>query len=145
MTLNISGVVYGMTGATMGASLAFLVARYVASDWVESKVTNPSLLKLKNQTEKNGWKIVAFTRLVPLFPFNLLSYALGLTKIRFSTYFITSFICMLPGCIGYILLSESLLKLTNGKVTSGLFIGLGIILILSLLPTLLKRFKPENI
>ncbi len=139
------GVIYGITGATTGACLAFLVARYVASEWVESKMTNPSLLKLKNQTETHGWKIVAFTRLVPLFPFNLLSYALGLTRIRFTTYVITSFICMLPGCIGYILLSSSLMDLLQGKLSMELFAGMGLVLLLALLPTLLKRFKLENL
>jgi len=139
------GVIYGITGATTGACLAFLVARYVASEWVESKLTNPSLFKLKNQTEIHGWKIVAFTRLVPLFPFNLLSYALGLTKIKFTTYFITSFICMLPGCIGYILLSSSLLDLLQGKLSLELFAGMGLIFLLTLMPILLKKFKPENL
>jgi uncharacterized membrane protein YdjX (TVP38/TMEM64 family) len=139
------GVVYGITGATIGACLAFLVARYVASEWVASKLTNPSLIKLKNQTEIHGWKIVAFTRLVPLFPFNLLSYALGLTSIRFTTYFVTSFICMLPGCIGYILLSHSLLDLLRGKFSPQFFIGMGLVCLLMLLPVLLKKFKPENL
>ncbi len=139
------GVIYGITGATTGACLAFLVARYLASEWVESKLTNPSLLKLKNQTETHGWKIVAFTRLVPLFPFNLLSYALGLTKIRFTTYAITSFVCMLPGCLGYILLSSSLLDLLQGKFSMAFFAGMGLILLLTLMPILLKRFKPENL
>lgn len=139
------GVLYGITGATTGACLAFLVARYVASEWVESKLTNPSLLKLKNQTEIHGWKIVAFTRLVPLFPFNLLSYALGLTRIKFTTYFITSFICMLPGCIGYILLSRSLLDLLQGKLSLELFAGIGLIFLLAMMPRLLKKFKPDNL
>jgi len=139
------GVIYGIIGATTGACLAFLVARYVASEWVESKLTNPSLLKLKNQTEIHGWKIVAFTRLVPLFPFNLLSYALGLTKIKFTTYFITSFICMLPGCIGYILLSSSLLDLLQGKLSMELFAGMGLVFLLAMLPVLLKKIKPHTV
>ncbi len=139
------GVVYGITGATSGACLAFLVARYVAAEWVESKLINPSWLKLKRQTEKHGWKIVAFTRLVPLFPFNLLSYALGLTRIKFITYFITSFICMLPGCIGYILLSSSLLEVLQGKFSMEFFAGLGIIILLSLVPIVFKKIAPEDL
>ncbi len=103
------------------------------------------LVRLKSQTEIQGWKIVAFTRLVPLFPFNLLSYALGLTKIRFTTYFITSFICMLPGCIGYILLSSSILDLLQGELPMEFFAEMGIIILLTLMPVLLKRFKPENL
>lgn len=132
------GVVYGMTGATMGACLAFLVARYVAADWVEARLTHPCWTRLQTQTEKQGWKIVAFTRLVPLFPFNLLSYGLGLTRISFTTYLVTSFICMLPGCIGYILLSSSLLDLLQGNLSMELFAGLGLIALLSVLPSLFK-------
>ena len=132
------GVVYGMTGATLGASLAFLVARYVAAEWVESKLTHPAWIRLKTQTEKQGWKIVAFTRLVPLFPFNLLSYGLGLTRIKFTTYLVTSFICMLPGCIGYILLSSSLLDLLQGNLSLEFFAGLGLIALLSVVPALFK-------
>ncbi|SDU55146.1 VTT domain-containing protein [Desulfobacula phenolica] len=139
------GVVYGITGATSGACLAFLVSRYVASEWIESKLTNPSWLKLKRQTEKHGWKIVAITRLVPLVPFNLLSYALGLTRIKFTTYFITSFICMLPGCIGYILLSGSVLEVLQGKLSIKFFAGLGIIILLSLIPVFFKKIKPEDL
>ncbi len=133
------GVVYGITGATTGACLAFLVSRYLLREWVESKLTSHRWVKLKNQTEKHGWKIVAITRLVPLVPFNLLSYALGLTRIKFSHYVITSFICMLPGCIAYILLSSSILDLIKGEVTPELIAGVIIILILSLLPIYFKK------
>ena len=75
------GTFYNLTGATIGALLAFLVARYLASDWVEQK-SGGRLKQLKQGVEKEGWRFVAFVRLVPLFPFNLLNYALGLTRIR---------------------------------------------------------------
>ncbi|WP_141721130.1 VTT domain-containing protein [Desulfoplanes formicivorans] len=139
------GVVYGITGATTGACLAFLVARYVASDWVEKKMTNPCFLKLKQQTEQHGWKIVAFTRLVPLFPFNLLSYALGLTRIKFSTYFFTSFICMLPGCVAYILLSSSLFDLLQGKWSTQCLAGIGLLVLLAFLPMVVKKYVPQGL
>ncbi len=133
------GVVYGIIGATTGACLAFLVSRYLLREWIESKLVSPGWVKLKSQTEKHGWKIVAITRLVPLVPFNLLSYALGLTRIKFSHYVLTSFICMLPGCIAYILLSSSILDLVKGKVTTELIAGGIIIIILSLLPVYFKN------
>lgn len=133
------GVVYGITGATTGACLAFLVSRYLLREWIESKLVSPGWVKLKNKTEKHGWKIVAITRLIPFVPFNLLSYALGLTRIKFSHYVITSFICMLPGCIAYILLSSSILDLIKGKVTAELLSGVIIIFILSLLPVYFKK------
>ena len=77
------GTFYSLTGATLGASLAFLVARYVASDWVAQR-TNARLQPLMQGIQSEGWRFVAFVRLVPIFPFNLLNYALGLTRIKFS-------------------------------------------------------------
>ncbi len=94
------GTLYNLTAATIGAMLSFLVARYLASDWVEKK-TGGRLKQLMNGVENEGWRFVAFTRLVPLFPFNLLNYGLGLTKIKFSHYSIASYIFMLPGATAY--------------------------------------------
>ena len=94
------GTFYNLTAATIGAMLSFLVARYLASDWVEKK-TGGKLKQLMNGVESEGWRFVAFTRLVPLFPFNLLNYGLGLTKIKFAHYSMATYIFMLPGAIAY--------------------------------------------
>ena len=94
------GTFYNLTAATIGAMLSFLVSRYLASDWVKSK-TGGRLKQLITGVENEGWRFVAFTRLVPLFPFNLLNYALGLTKIRFSHYSLATYLFMLPGAIAY--------------------------------------------
>ncbi len=94
------GTLYNLTAATIGSMLSFLVARYLASGWVEKK-TGGRLKQLINGVENEGWRFVAFTRLVPLFPFNLLNYGLGLTKIKFSHYSIATCIFMLPGAIAY--------------------------------------------
>jgi uncharacterized membrane protein YdjX (TVP38/TMEM64 family) len=69
------GTLYNLVGATLGATLAFLVARYIASDWVAQR-TGKRLRQLVEGVEEEGWRFVAFVRLVPLFPFNLLNYAL---------------------------------------------------------------------
>lgn len=94
------GTFYNLTGATIGAAISFVIARYLLSDWVEQK-TGGRLKQLKNGVEGEGWRFVAFVRLVPLFPFNLLNYALGLTRFKFSHYVITSYLTMLPGAIAY--------------------------------------------
>ncbi len=94
------GTAYNLTAATSGAMLSFLGARYLASDWVEKK-TGGKLKQLMNGVESEGWRFVAFVRLVPLFPFNLLNYGLGLTKIKFAHYSIATYIFMLPGAIAY--------------------------------------------
>jgi uncharacterized membrane protein YdjX (TVP38/TMEM64 family) len=94
------GTVYNLTGATIGATLAFLTARYLASDWVGQKA-GKRLRPLVDGVAEEGWRFVAFVRLVPLIPFNLLNYALGLTQIRLSHYIIASFIFMAPGGAAY--------------------------------------------
>ncbi len=94
------GTLINLTGATIGAAMAFLVARYLASDWVEEK-TGGRLKQLKEGVEGEGWRFVAFVRLMPLFPFNLLNYALGLTRIPLLQYVIASWLFMLPGAIAY--------------------------------------------
>lgn len=94
------GTLYNLAGATIGATLAFLTARYIAYDWVTQRTGN-RLQQLLKGVEEEGWRFVAFVRLVPLFPFNLLNYALGLTRLRLSHYIITSFIFMAPGGAAY--------------------------------------------
>ncbi|MCZ6628299.1 MAG: TVP38/TMEM64 family protein [SAR324 cluster bacterium] len=94
------GAVYTLGGATGGAALAFLLARYLAGDWVERKAKG-QLGRIKAGVEAEGWMFVAFTRLVPLFPFNLLNYAFGLTRIPLRIFVIVSLICMAPGTAAY--------------------------------------------
>ena len=94
------GAVYNLTGATIGAALAFLIARYLAAGWVAQR-TGGRMKQLVDGVEQEGWRFVAFVRLVPLFPFNLLNYALGLTRIRFWHYVLASYIFMLPGATAY--------------------------------------------
>jgi len=94
------GTFYSLTAATIGAMLAFLIARYLASGWVTKKSAGRMQQIIKG-VEDEGWRFVAFTRLVPLFPFNLLNYALGLTRISFGQYSIASYIFMLPGALAY--------------------------------------------
>ncbi|MBF0378332.1 MAG: VTT domain-containing protein [Desulfamplus sp.] len=133
------GVIYTIAGATAGASLAFLISRYVARDWIKAKLTGSRWRELDNDVELNGWKIVAFTRLVPLFPFNLLNYAFGLTSIKFIPYAVTSFISMLPACIAFVVFSSSLLDLLRGNVSKGLVVGIALIFLVALIPMILKK------
>jgi uncharacterized membrane protein YdjX (TVP38/TMEM64 family)/Fe-S oxidoreductase len=135
------GVVYTIIGATMGACVAFLIARYGARDWVERQLAGQRWKKLDSETAQNGWKAVAFTRLIPLFPFNLLNFAFGLTNISFLQYAAATFIFMLPGTIAFITFSSSLLGLLKGKVSREFFIGIVLIIAVSTLPKLARWYK----
>jgi uncharacterized membrane protein YdjX (TVP38/TMEM64 family) len=136
------GTLYNLTGATIGASLAFLIARYLASDWVEHK-TGGRLKQLKQGVEGEGWQFVAFVRLVPLFPFNLLNYALGLTRIRFWHYVIATYICMLPGGIAYTWLGytgREAVAGSEGLVEKGL-LALALLATAAFLPRMIKHLR----
>jgi uncharacterized membrane protein YdjX (TVP38/TMEM64 family) len=134
------GVVWNLAGATLGAALAFLAARYVRGDWI-SRLPGGRLAEILEGVEAGGWRFVAFVRLVPLFPFNLLNYALGLTKIAFGPYVATSLVCMVPGAIVCTQLGYAGREaLAGGEHAIGAVTwALGLVAALSLLPRLVRR------
>ncbi len=98
----ILGSVYVFIGATVGAIGAFLVGRYIARGWIAKKIEGNSKFKAIDQAvAKEGLKIVLLTRLSPIFPFNLLNYAYGLTGVSLKDYVIGS-VGMIPGTIMYV-------------------------------------------
>ena len=138
------GVVYTIIGATSGACASFLVARYAAGDLIRQRLTSPRWKKLDEGVTRHGWKIVAFTRLIPVFPFNLLNYAFGLTAIPFSHYAVTSFVCMLPACIAFIVFSSSLPDLIRGRLSPAFAAGLVLIGGVMALPVLYRYFRSKK-
>ncbi len=139
------GTLYNLTGATIGAGLAFLVARYLASDWVEQK-SGGRLKQLKEGVEKEGWRFVAFVRLVPLFPFNLLNYALGLTRIKFLHYLVASYICMLPGAVAYTYLGYAGREAVAGGegLIQKALLALGLLALVMFLPRFIKQIRGRS-
>jgi uncharacterized membrane protein YdjX (TVP38/TMEM64 family)/rhodanese-related sulfurtransferase len=136
------GSLWNLTGATLGAILAFLVARYIAGDWVARK-TGGLLKRLIDGIDTEGWRFVAFVRLVPLFPFNLSNYALGLTRIPLHHYVIPTLVCMVPGAVAYTWLGyagRGALSGDTGAVRYGL-LGLGLLAAIALLPRLIGRLR----
>ncbi len=135
------GVVYVEIGATIGASIAFLFARYMGRGWVRDVIGEGRLRELDREVERQGWKIVAFTRLIPIFPFNLLNYAFGLTGIRFSHYVLSTFVFMLPGATAYVVFASSLLDLVKGRVSARFIIGVVLVVLVSLIPVIYRMRK----
>ncbi|MGD2055282.1 MAG: VTT domain-containing protein [Gammaproteobacteria bacterium] len=136
------GTFYNLTGATLGATLAFLIARYLASDWVAEKAGGRAK-QLINGVEGEGWRFVAFVRLVPLFPFNLLNYALGLTRLRLLPYVIATYLFMLPGAIAYTYLGYAGREAVaggEGMVRKGL-LALALLAAVAFLPRLIGMLR----
>lgn len=136
------GTLFNLIGATLGATLAFLIARYLAADWVERK-TGGRLKQLKQGVEKEGWRFVAFVRLVPLFPFNLLNYALGLTRINLAHYIVASFICMFPGAVAYTYLGYAGREAIAGGegLIQKILLAIGLLVLVAFLPRWIGRLR----
>jgi uncharacterized membrane protein YdjX (TVP38/TMEM64 family) len=99
----VRGSIYVSVAATLGANVAFLIGRYAARQWVAAQLASyPKFQAVDEAVAHEGWKIVALTRLSPLFPFNLLNYAFGLTNLRLRDYVVASCAGMQPGTIVYV-------------------------------------------
>jgi uncharacterized membrane protein YdjX (TVP38/TMEM64 family) len=142
------GTLYNLTGATLGAVLAFVIARYLALNWVQTRVEDSAggrVERLVKGVEAEGWRFVAFTRLVPLFPFNLLNYALGLTRIPLLHYALASFVFMLPGALAYTYLGfagREAVAGGEGMIRNGL-IALALLAVVAFLPRLVARLREK--
>lgn len=136
------GSLWNLIGATVGATLAFLIARYLAGDWVSRKAGG-LLKRVIDGVDAEGWRFIAFVRLVPLFPFNLSNYVLGLTRIPLHHYVIATFVCMIPGAVAFTWLGHAGRGALTGDadtVRYGL-LALGLIAAIALLPRLIARLR----
>jgi uncharacterized membrane protein YdjX (TVP38/TMEM64 family)/rhodanese-related sulfurtransferase len=139
------GTAWNLLGALLGATLAFVIARGLGADWVERRLGG-QLRRIVDGAEAEGWRFVALMRLVPLVPFNLLNYGLGLTRISLSTYVLASAVCMLPGAIAYTWLGYAGRTAAAGDSSAlryGL-LGLGVLAMIAFLPRLLRRFRARE-
>jgi uncharacterized membrane protein YdjX (TVP38/TMEM64 family) len=112
------GVVLGTavvsSGSVTTAVIAFWLGRTLARGWVEAKVAaSPKFRAIDQAVADNGFKIVLLTRLSPVFPFLLLNYAFGLTRVRFRDYFLATWLGMLPGTVLYVYLGSTLREVAD--------------------------------
>lgn len=140
------GVFYASVASIISVSVAFLIARYVARELVERWVKdNAQFRKIDEQVEEQGWRILMFTRLVPIFPFNLQNYAYGLTSIRFSTFVLVSAIFMLPGTAVFVQFGGAFVSGEGDIWKTLLYLGVAgvLMLLLSLVPKLLRKYQTK--
>ena len=136
------GSLLDFTGGILGAALAFLVARYLARDWVERRA-GPRLQDVMRHVDTEGWKFVAFLRLVPVFPYNVMNYLLGLTRIPFHHYILATAVFMAPSTIAYTWIGYAGRELIAGGTPHIRFAlaALGILAALLFLPNFLRRLR----
>ncbi len=138
-----AGILFGLVkggitvsiGSTLGATAAFLVGRYFAREAVAQRIAgNAKFEAIDRAVANEGWKIVGLTRLSPVFPFNLLNYAYGVTNVSLRDYFFASWIGMMPGTVLYVYIGTaigSLADLGEGgrerSTTEWIFYGVGLL------------------
>ncbi len=112
------GVIIVSISATTGATLAFLVSRYIARGPTERALSKrPRFARIYNLTERKGGAMVAIARLLPFLPFNLLNYAFGLTKVHTLSFIFWTWLCMLPGIAVYVSGTDAVVKaMTQNRV-----------------------------
>ena len=113
------GVAHGFAlvsaGSTLGATAAFVVGRYLARRWVTRHLAGRATFEaLDDALARDGWKIVGLMRMSPAFPFNLLNYAFGLTRVPLRHYVLASWIGMMPGTLAYVYLGAFAGELAGG-------------------------------
>ena len=129
-------------GATLGATAAFLSARFIFRDWVESQFSD-KLEFINNGISDNATSYLLFLRLVPLFPFFLVNLVLGVTQVRLSIYFLSTMVGIMPGSFVYANAGSNLARInTISDIASpeifGAFVLLGIF---ALIPAVYRRYK----
>jgi uncharacterized membrane protein YdjX (TVP38/TMEM64 family) len=147
-----AGFLYGRVFGTLlaspvsvaAASIAFLLGRTLARRAVERKIaSDPRFKAIDQAVADNGFRIVFLLRLSPVIPFNLLNYALGVTRVPFSTYVLASFLGMLPGTFLYVSLGAAATTAAQLGHTQGpqaaLWIGLAATAVVVVLITVLAR------
>ena len=102
------GLLWVSLAATLGATLAFLISRYLAQPYAKAKLQSyPKLTSIEEQISAEGVKLVFLLRLAPLVPFTVLNYALGVTDVSFSSYVVATWLGKLPGLFSQVYLGST--------------------------------------
>ena len=136
------GSLINLAGGTLGAGLAFLVARYLAGDWVQRRA-GPRMQKVVRSVETDGWQFVAFVRLVQIFPYNIANYLLGVTRIPFLHYMLATLVFMAPSTVAYTWIGHAGREAVAGETDNiryALF-TLALIAIVIMAPRFYKRLR----
>lgn len=149
------GILINLVSAVVAASIAFIISKYISGDWVRAHIIHDERSKTKQKlsnmlkaVDENGWQVVAMLRLIPLVPFNLLNYILGLTTISLGVYAVTSAIFMIPGTIAYTylgILGDIAMQGDTYSLIRGVILAISIFVGLFILIKIVKNVRSKEI
>ena len=136
------GSALNLAGGSLGAALAFLVGRNLARDWVEARA-GPRTQGIMRSVDADGWRFVAFVRLVPIFPYNVMNYLLGLTRIPFHHYVLATVVFMAPSTVVYTWIGVAGREAIAGDANNLHYalLALGLLALMLMLPRFYKRWR----
>ncbi len=136
------GSAINLLGGTLGAALAFLFARYIARDWAQARA-GPRLQSIMRSVDEEDWRFVAFVRLVPVIPYNIANYLLGVTRIPFPRYVLATLVFMAPSTVAYTWIGHAGRQAIAGDTENIKYalIALALIALVLLLPRFYKRLR----
>ena len=139
---SVLGVLLVNIGATLGATAAFLSARFIFRDWVEGKFSD-KLSFINSGISGNAFSYLLFLRLVPVFPFFLVNLVLGLTQVRLSIYFFGTMLGIMPGSFVYAFAGSNLANINSVSdiASPKVFGALALLGIFVLIPVVYRRYK----
>jgi uncharacterized membrane protein YdjX (TVP38/TMEM64 family) len=137
-----AGALLSVVAATTSATMAFLLARHLARDWVQVRA-GPRLRRVMGGVEAEGWRFVAMTRLIPVFPFAPTNYALGITGIRLRSYVFTTGVALIPNLTAYAWLGYAAREAMTGAedLIELILVGLAVIALVLFLPGFIRRLR----
>lgn len=141
------GTVYNILASNLGATLAFLMARYFGRDFV-ARLMKGRIESFDEKVADNGFRFIFTLRLIPLVPFNGLNFGSGLSRIKYRDYLLGSVLGMLPGTFIYTYFADALLSGVTGsgkKAMTNLIIASALLILISLVPTIYKKFKKTKV
>jgi uncharacterized membrane protein YdjX (TVP38/TMEM64 family) len=130
------GTIFILLGATLGSCFSFLIARYLGREFIENRawLKKGRIKSFDQSTEKHGFRVILFMRLVPLFQYDAVNFGAGLSRMKFRDYVMGSFLGMAPGGFISALLGSSL----DNIMSVQFFVALGIFILLMFIPSIYK-------
>lgn len=128
------GYIYTTIGALLGGSIAFFLARYIGYDLLK-KISNDKLSKIEKLINANGFYIIFLLRLIPLFPFDIISYGAGLTSVDYKQFLLATFLGTIPGIAVFTNIGASALDISG----TSFYISIAMLILLFAISILLKK------
>ncbi len=142
---SVFGIVFVNIGATIGAVLAFLFARYILGEKVQEKYKK-QLEKFNKELEANKYQYLFTLRFMPIFPFFLVNFLCGVTKLDLKAFFITTSLGIIPGSFVYIYAGSQLASINSlGDIfTKEILFAFILLGLLTLMPVIIKKLKKQK-